>query len=270
MAEIDWKAVHRLEEAAASVTRAADRIEESARRIGQQFEPGYGGNGERLIEALESVPQADEAVALRDMLESARADMEVIREALGVPVEPHQSLVERMVEAAKAKRGAVPQGWKPMPLNGSYELSRAFRKAETAALLSGHDHIEAFQCGYRAMLAAAPAADHFGDANKMVPEDPTESMLDAAEKVDWSDSDTRASCVKLWHVMLAAAPQPEADRRPAISYDAVNNALDAALRWEKKQAKCDGNLGGPSRADSKCWNDSAPIENGDDMLGGAR
>lgn len=41
--------------------------------------------------------------ALRDMLDSARADMEVIREALGVPVEPHQSLMDRMVEAAEAK-----------------------------------------------------------------------------------------------------------------------------------------------------------------------
>jgi hypothetical protein len=110
MAEIDWKAVHRLEDAAASATRAADRIEESARRIGQQFEPGYGGNGERLIEALESVPQADEAAALRDMLESARSDLEVIRDALGVPVEPHQSLIERMAEAAQAKGDARRRG----------------------------------------------------------------------------------------------------------------------------------------------------------------
>ena len=43
---------------------------------------------------------------------------------------------------------------------------------------------------------------------KMVPEDPTPAMLDAAERIDWSDSDERGNCVKLWHVMFAAAPQP--------------------------------------------------------------
>lgn len=45
-----------------------------------------------------------ESEALRDMLDSARTDLEVMREALGVPVEPHQSLLERMVKAAQAKR----------------------------------------------------------------------------------------------------------------------------------------------------------------------
>lgn len=101
--------------------------------------------------------KATHETATRDMLESARADLEMLREALGVPAEPHQSLIERMVEAAQAKRGAVPEWWKPMPVNGSYELARAFREAEAAALLSGHDHIDAFHCGYRALIAAAPA-----------------------------------------------------------------------------------------------------------------
>lgn len=37
----------------------------------------------------------------------------------------------------------------------------------------------------------------------------------------------------------------------------------------EKPAKCDGNHAGPRCADPECWNDDAPIENGDDIMGGA-
>lgn len=47
--------------------------------------------------------QSVELEALRDMLDTARTDLELLREALGVPVEPHQSLSERMLEAAQAQ-----------------------------------------------------------------------------------------------------------------------------------------------------------------------
>lgn len=50
----------------------------------------------------ESTP-ADEMQALRDMLGDARSDLETLREALDVSVEPHQSLFERMLEAARGK-----------------------------------------------------------------------------------------------------------------------------------------------------------------------
>lgn len=50
----------------------------------------------------------------------------------------------------------IPEGWKPVPVKETHEMRTAFREAEKGALLSGHDHIEAFFCGYRAMLAAAP------------------------------------------------------------------------------------------------------------------
>jgi len=58
----------------------------------------------------ESTP-ADEMQALRDMLGDARGDLETLREALGVSVEPHQSLFERMLEAARGKavRGTAKQ-----------------------------------------------------------------------------------------------------------------------------------------------------------------
>ena len=47
--------------------------------------------------------QSDDLEALRDMLDSARTDLDMLREALRVPVEPHQSLAERMLEAAQAQ-----------------------------------------------------------------------------------------------------------------------------------------------------------------------
>lgn len=47
------RAAARMEDAAQEVTRAADRIEESARRIAILFEDGYGGSGLQLLEALE-------------------------------------------------------------------------------------------------------------------------------------------------------------------------------------------------------------------------
>lgn len=50
----------------------------------------------------ESTP-GDEMQALRDMLGDARGELETLREALGVSVEPHQSLFERMVEVARGK-----------------------------------------------------------------------------------------------------------------------------------------------------------------------
>lgn len=51
--------------------------------------------------AAPSVEQ-DERGALRDMLDDARAEIAMIREALGVPYEPHQTLLERTLDAARA------------------------------------------------------------------------------------------------------------------------------------------------------------------------
>lgn len=54
----------------------------------------------------------NEEQALRDMLEDARAELNMIREALGVPVEPHQTLHERVLEAAR--RFTLPEGCVPI------------------------------------------------------------------------------------------------------------------------------------------------------------
>lgn len=80
-----WKAVHRMEEAADKSQRAAETMEQAAARIAHLFEFGYGGNGLRLIELLESTHQApaeckDEAVEI-----DARCFRFWVREAACAP-----------------------------------------------------------------------------------------------------------------------------------------------------------------------------------------
>ncbi len=119
----------------------------------------------------------EESEALRDMLDSARADMEMLREALGVPAEPHQSLIERMVEAAQAKRGAVPEGWREDVYLAAQMLTWA---DDDGGLTDQQDRaIRAHQKKMFAMLAAAPAPDQLRDAAKMMA-DPAGDRIAAA------------------------------------------------------------------------------------------
>ncbi|WP_051165254.1 hypothetical protein [Methyloversatilis universalis] len=140
-------------------------------------------NGGRRAECEEAANQIE---ALRDMLDSARADMDVMRNALGVPVEPHQSLLERMVKAAQAKRGVVPEcddgkrvlrevfalcedtEAKCSDEPGDFARGRRF-EAKGIARAIGAWYQEEF-CGRSHMgEPAAPAPDHFRDAAKMAP-----------------------------------------------------------------------------------------------------
>ena len=59
-----WRAVHRMDEAAADARRSAESMDESVKRLAYLLEPGYGGNGLRLIELLEQMPPV-EAPAIR-------------------------------------------------------------------------------------------------------------------------------------------------------------------------------------------------------------
>ena len=67
--DISWPMVHRIEEAASNMGLAADRMESAAQRIAVLFEDGYGGNGLRLIELMETketaMPAIDDVIAER-------------------------------------------------------------------------------------------------------------------------------------------------------------------------------------------------------------
>lgn len=50
---------------------------------------------------------------------------------------------------------------------------------------------------------------------KLVPVDPVRSMVDAAERVDWADSDVRGNIYNMWNVMLASTPAQPAQQEPS-------------------------------------------------------
>ena len=67
-------------------------------------------------------------------------------------------------------------------------------------------------------------ADGWNDIRKMMGEwlsantpqqkqEPTKAMIDAAERINWSDSDVRGNIVNMWQAMCAAAP-PSPQRKP--------------------------------------------------------
>jgi len=60
---------------------------------------------QRLEDAITDLH--NEASTNRDMLDDARTELNMLRQALGVDEEPHQSLRERMLEAAQTTRNAV-------------------------------------------------------------------------------------------------------------------------------------------------------------------
>jgi hypothetical protein len=78
MAETDWKAVHRMEEAAQRASNAAQQCEDAATRIAHLLEDRYGGNGLRLIEALESA-NAEATIASNDANTLLRRDLAAAR-----------------------------------------------------------------------------------------------------------------------------------------------------------------------------------------------
>lgn len=57
--------------------------------------------GKQLAVVLKAVEQSVAQEATEDMLSTAWTELEMLREALGVSVEPHQSLIDRMLEAAE-------------------------------------------------------------------------------------------------------------------------------------------------------------------------
>jgi hypothetical protein len=58
---------------------------------------------------------------------------------------------------------------------------------------------------YAALHAAAQPA--VPEGWKLVPEDPTNAMLRAVDRVDFTNADTDGTTINVWNAMLAAAPE---------------------------------------------------------------
>lgn len=109
-------------------------------------------------------------------------------------------------------------------------------------------------CGINAKLAARDAwlaraaveadrAQRVPDGWKLVPVDPVRSMVDAAERVDWADSDVRGNIYNMWNVMLASTPAPaqqepsEAEMVCAEAYQVVGCLLSDLGLFETEAAR---------------------------------
>lgn len=100
----------------------------------QRWAAGKGADalaqGDKGVQSMDS--PADETQALRDMLDSSRAASDRLRDALGVAYEPHQSLHERVLEAAQRAKdapqvaGDEDQAWlDALPGKGGAELQNS-------------------------------------------------------------------------------------------------------------------------------------------------
>lgn len=98
-----WKAVHRMDAAADTSSRAANQMEEASRRIAHLLEDGYGGNGIRLIEALENANANANANA---EIEKLRMAEEGAKEAFGVIVQEKRDLEAKCKQLQKLLDGA--------------------------------------------------------------------------------------------------------------------------------------------------------------------
>jgi uncharacterized protein YbdZ (MbtH family) len=113
----------------------------------------------------------------------------------------------RLRAEVQALRGAVPAGWRLVPIEPTQEMLDAGRDTP----LAGNDDVDApedYKAVYCAMLAAAQPTDEALRSAvpagwKLVPIEPSDEMMDA-----WNGAPSFSSWEEAYKLMLAAAPQP--------------------------------------------------------------
>lgn len=78
-----------------------NRKEFAAWLCNQDFDVGMYEAYLHGTKAAPAISESDELVALREMLDDARTEFSVVRMALGVEYEPHQTVFERTLDAAR-------------------------------------------------------------------------------------------------------------------------------------------------------------------------
>jgi hypothetical protein len=101
--------------------------------------------------------------------------------------------------------------------------------AHGASLLSEQSHeIIHIDTAFRIAGVALPAAP--------VPltNAPTKEMIDAAERIDWADSDVRGNIVNMWQAMCAAAPSQPAPVQEPVAQKTLRMTADR--KWKIRNA----------------------------------
>ncbi|MFY4709905.1 hypothetical protein [Burkholderia glumae] len=113
-----------------------------------------------------------ERAALREMLDDARNEFTMVREALGVAYEPHQTLFERTLDAARASQAAAPAE--------AREITMTVEDAMRIVMANWGDK-DAIERVFRANVAPA-------DAGEAVASDPIAALIERhAEELDRND-----------------------------------------------------------------------------------
>ncbi|QGA37540.1 hypothetical protein GAS19_07690 [Burkholderia glumae] len=150
---LDWKQMagviklrlDRFLKRAAVSPATADRIPDECVASGSScsYAPN-GRHGEMQCRycGKEKTATADERAALREMLDDARNEFTMVREALGVAYEPHQTLLERTLDAARASQAATPQANAAEESEDAYVIRRLSETlADVAVTLRGDDPV---------------------------------------------------------------------------------------------------------------------------------
>lgn len=84
---------------------------------------------------------------------------------------------------------------------------------------------------YARAAVEADRAQRVPDGLALVPIEPTRSMVDAAERIDWGDSDVRGNIYNMWNVLLAstpAQPAPQPVERKPMTREQVKGLMESA------------------------------------------
>lgn len=196
----------------------------------------------------------DAAKSLMAALNDAMPHMSTAHDGVGPDcTKQFQALVDGSAAIATAEQAqqAEPVAWHTNDPCVSGEHIEAIAKVckiipsytttENVARIVGFGHVlladksvqEAFVRANSHLLRTDPAqppAVAVSEGYVLVPIEPTRGMLDAAERIDWSNSDVRGNCCNQWNAMLAAAPQAAP----------MSAALDDIAAERRRQVEVEG------------------------------
>ncbi|WP_186019693.1 hypothetical protein [Burkholderia gladioli] len=177
---------------------------------------------------------ADERAALREMLDDARNEFTMVREALGIAYEPHQTLLERTLDAARASQAAAPADARSLPDDVQDTLKLAIGYIGSSERADRHEHIARIQ----AILAGAAPADAQGRQKFDMRAALSTAKLRIEQRSDderdgeyWSAAQSILAVMKLLDDMpeffAEAAAAPADAREPVGRFDKSINQI----RW---------------------------------------
>ena len=226
MGETDWAAVHRMESAASIMNNAAGRAEKAAHRMAYMLENGYGGNGIRLIELLET-----DQDALRVQLAEQDREIERFRSRDAEHVRQINQLKEKLRNTNTrfdAKAREIERLWAG--------LADATKKGADLAIRHANDAVEMDQL--RASLKGDSQRAEKAEANLEAQQQITRNTAKAANEARGDHFDAEAALAaarKALEDLASAILRKNADGKPMHSRQGLNNIARAVLNGDSHE-----------------------------------